>query len=719
MHLEGAHLKRFSVLVATAALFIGTLVTSALPATPGQSETLTYDQYLQGHAKVPATAAADRFIKGQEKLNGRLAPGQGYGKAGCQQELTYEVGDQRQFWVSKNVANTPTGNEQIMATLAAKSEHGYVWVQNEYYIAVPSGTPEGGFVTQSEAEDAAADWDQIYDINRSYFGLEPHQDVVPKNLPPGLPSDWRDADCDPRVHILNFPIDTPGPSLGYIAGYYSSEHEYPNGEGEHESPFSNEAEMFFMNSATLNVGDDTYAGVLAHEFFHMIQFGNDYNEATWVNEGMADIAAVVNGFADVVDGHISAYEDAPDQHLFDWKSDVADYGQAFLFFDYFFNHYGTPEDENTPELEAYGLAKLLTSTRADGKAGIKKVIETRADSMLNQIDPYFHNGSFNKVFKDYLIANFLDAPDAGPGQFGYANRDVSVASAGTADSSADGASVFPYGGEYYDLTGDGGLGAEAQDPVAIIPATEGQPKPKGGKFAWGNRGDEMITWMERRADLSDTTTPTLVFKHWFQIEEDWDYGYVRVSQDAGATYDYLTTTDCGGRATDPNGNNRAVTESGGITGDSAGWQTCSLDLTTYAGGPVLIRFEYDTDQATTEPGWAIDNVKLKDGDETIWRTSKFENKKSLKRWTLDGDGLLKWLPIAPLAKNKPLIQIVNVTGEEISRSVFTRKRFIKGGGLGLKLTRAGVINGDRTILIFSGLTPIATDPFAYNYTIQR
>jgi hypothetical protein len=72
----------------------------------------------------------------------------------------------------------------------------------------------------------------------------------------------------------------------------------------------------------------------------MIQFSNDYNEETWVNEGMADVAAVVNGFGDVVEGHIDSYEEHPDEHLFDWTSDLGDYGQAFLYFDYFFNHYG-------------------------------------------------------------------------------------------------------------------------------------------------------------------------------------------------------------------------------------------------------------------------------------------------------------------------------------------------------------------------------------------
>lgn len=678
-----------------------------------------YDRYLRDHQSVPALKQADRFIASQERSGSRQAPGGDYGKAGCKPTQTYEVGDQRTFWVSQNVANMPQGNKEITATLAAKSDHGYEWVQNEFYVPAPGEAPEGGFVTQGEAQAALEDWEKIYDANRTYFGSEPNPDTVPKNLPPGLPRDWRDADCDKRIHILNFPIDTPGSSLGYIAGYYSSEHEYPNGNGEHESPYSNEAEMFFMNSATLNVGDDTYSGVLAHEFFHMIQFGNDYNEATWVNEGMADIAAEVNGFGDIVQGHIDAYSEDPDQHLFDWKSDVADYGQAFLFFDYLFNHYGAPEKKGTERLEAYGLARLLTRTSADGDKGITKVLRTRGRGLLKRLDPYFRKGNFTKVFKDYLIANYLDLPDAASGQFGYANRDVKVASAGSDDQSPDGSTVYPYGGEYYEVAGEGTLDATVQDPVAIIPAKDGQPAPVGGYFSWSNRADEMITWLQRKADLSGTTAPSLSFKHWYQIEENWDYGYVRVSTDGGNTWEFVTTTDCGGRATDPNGNNRATTESGGITGNSGGWQDCTLDLTTYAGGPVLIRFEYDSDQAVTEPGWAVDDVTLTDGDKTIWATTKFETAKQSRPWKFGGDGLLKWTRIKPEAKNKPLLQVVRVTGDTIKRVALGRRRFEQGSDLGLQLAKAATVSGDKTVIVFSGLTPIATDPYPYTYKINR
>ncbi|MEO8323615.1 MAG: hypothetical protein ABI571_05700, partial [Actinomycetota bacterium] len=261
--------------VACASLVLTTGASASPAPVKANGGILDFNDFLLGHLSYPAVEQADRFIAKQEKAP-RPAPGGDYGTAGCEPETTYEVGDQRTFWTSQQ----QLGNQEESFTLAAKSEHGYVWVQDEFYIPVPVDLPEG-FVSQAEAEAAGADWDAIYVTNRSYFGKEPNPNYDAVNLAPGLPADWRDADCDPRVHILNFPIDLgANTSLGYVAGYFSSEHEYPNGTGEHESPYSNEAEMFFMNSLFLNPGDDTYAGVLAHEFFHMIQFSNDYNEET-------------------------------------------------------------------------------------------------------------------------------------------------------------------------------------------------------------------------------------------------------------------------------------------------------------------------------------------------------------------------------------------------------------------------------------------------------
>ncbi len=705
--------------IAVGAASASLLLISGVSATPAPERAtngrLDLNDHLINHLDYPAVERARRFVASQEG-SPRPAPDSGYGQKGCQPGATYEVGDQRSFWVSQQ----QTGNQEIMATLAAKSKHGYVWVQNEFYVPTLPGIPEDGLVMDDEAQAAAEDWDKIYKTNRSYFGKEPNPKYNAVNLAPGLPKNWRDADCDERVHILNFPIDAPGANgaLGYIAGYFSSEHEYPNGNGEHESPYSNEAEMFFMNSLFLNPGDDTYAGVLAHEFFHMIQFSNDYNEETWVNEGMADIAAVVNGFGDIVEGHVSGYEAEPDQSLKDWSSTVDDYGQAFLFFDYLFNHYGAPENESTERLEAYGLAKLLTRTSADGSAGISKVISSRSKKLKKKLNRYYRKGGFGKVYRDYIVANYLDMPDANVGQFGYSNRDVSVALEGEDDSSAEDATVFPFGADYYEVTGEGTIDTSAEDPVTIIPAQDGQPDPQGGYFAWSNRADEMITWLQREADLTGTTAPSLQFKYWTQIEEDWDYAYVLVSSDDGKTWEYQNTSACGGRATDPNGNNRAVTESGGITGDSGGWQDCALDLTAYADQDILIRWEYDTDQAVTEPGYVVDEVTLKDGETTLWNKTDFETNKAAKSFDFGGDGLNKWLRIKPTAKNKPLIEVLRISGNNVKRLVLTRKKF-NATETGLQMKKPGKVGGERTVIIVSGTTPIATTPFGYSYNIMR
>ena len=482
----------------TATAFAPTSV--AAPARGPQEGAASLDGHLLGHLGYPAVGQAEEFVGRQEQLGERPATtAQGgnarYGREGCKPEKTYKAGDERKFWVSQQQA----GNTQIDAVLASKSRHGYIWVQKEFYLGVDADLPEGGFVTKSEADRAGASWDKIYGVDRRYFGKEPNPAYDAVNLAPGLPKDWRDADCDPRVHILNFPIDAGGTSLSFIAGYFSSEHEYPNGNGEHESPFSNEAEMFFMNSLLLDTGDATYNGVLAHEFFHMIQFSNDYNEETWVNEGMADVAAIVNDFGDVVDGHISDFESEPDQSLIDWSSTLGDYGQAFLFFDYLFNKYGAKEDTSTGKLEAYlPLARILTKTKADGIEGITKVLRKRSATLEGGLPRYFSNGGFAKVYRDWLVANYLDDPSFKSGQFGYNHRDVKVAEADgdeTQEQSDEDTSVHPYGADYYGFTGNGELASEYTDPVAIIPATEGQPEPTGGFFGWGNRGDEMLTWL--------------------------------------------------------------------------------------------------------------------------------------------------------------------------------------------------------------------------------
>ena len=95
---------------------------------------------------------------------------------------------------------------------------------------------------------------------------------------------------------------------------------------------------------------------------------------------------------------------------------------------------------------------------------------------------------------------------------------------------------------------------------------------------------------------------------WYEIEEGWDYAYVEASDDDGRTWHILegqhTTTE------NPSGNAYGP----GYTGSSDEWLRESIDLTPFAGGPVLLRFEYVTDDAVYLDGLLIDDLSIPELD---------------------------------------------------------------------------------------------------------
>jgi len=95
---------------------------------------------------------------------------------------------------------------------------------------------------------------------------------------------------------------------------------------------------------------------------------------------------------------------------------------------------------------------------------------------------------------------------------------------------------------------------------------------------------------------------TLFFWTWYEIEENWDYAYVEVSTDGGATYynipGNITTTY------NPNGGNAG----NGITGNSGGWILAEFPLDAYADSSVMLRFRYKTDGYVLEEGIYIDDI---------------------------------------------------------------------------------------------------------------
>jgi immune inhibitor A len=119
---------------------------------------------------------------------------------------------------------------------------------------------------------------------------------------------------------------------------------------------------------------------------------------------------------------------------------------------------------------------------------------------------------------------------------------------------------------------------------------------------WSNMGDGLDnTLTTKNKVLMPNGSPTLSMNTWYEIETDYDFGFVKVSED-GTTWTYLQsahTVDLGGGVY-------------GLTGDgTALWgATETYDLSAFAGKSVYVQFEYYTDGGVAWRGWEVGNVKV-------------------------------------------------------------------------------------------------------------
>lgn len=123
----------------------------------------------------------------------------------------------------------------------------------------------------------------------------------------------------------------------------------------------------------------------------------------------------------------------------------------------------------------------------------------------------------------------------------------------------------------------------------------------GSYFYYSGSGNNLDNVMYREVDL--TAGATLMAQVNYDIELDWDYAYVVVSTDGGATWNSVPTN----HSTDDNPNGQNFGH--GITGNSGGWVELTADLSGYTGS-VLVGFRYWTDVAVIEPGFMADEVVI-------------------------------------------------------------------------------------------------------------
>jgi hypothetical protein len=571
----------------------------------------------------------------------------------------YEIGDRLPFWVHDTQRNS---NSQITAELVHMTDVAYAWVEVDQPYS---------------RDDLARSIDrfseEVYPAQVEFFGREAN---------PGI-------DNDPRLHILHTTRTGSG-----VAGYYSSADQYSN----LANPFSNEKEMFYINLSWLNGlrNYEAYETVLAHEFQHMIHWANDRNEETWINEGLSEFAQEVVGYPpDTV--FARTFANRPDTQLNTWNESTGDnaehYGSSYLFTHYFAQRFG-------PD-----VTRLLVAQPANGTEGVSEAL---AEAGLDE--------TFETLFADWVVANYVDDPNAlgMDGVYGY--RDFMQApprldkTFDRVPISKQQSTVNNYATDYILLETAGDITIDFAGQASTQLA---RTRPFSGDHAWwSHRGDDSNTRLTREFDLTDIAPGEPVEMEvamWWNIEVDYDYGYVLASRD-GQQWDILpgqsTTTE------NPSGNSFGAAYTGRSVdphdenGDTAApeWRQERFDLSAYAGEEILLRFEYVTDDAVNSSGWLIDDIRIP----AIGYSTDFED--GVDGWQSEG-----WLLTDNRLEQRWLLQVLELQDNILMD--LQRVEVDEDGRAAIAIDDLG--EGRTAVLAISAMAPVTTEPAAYEFNIEQ
>ena len=398
----------------------------------------------------------------------------------------------------------------------------------------------------------------------------------------------------------------------YVAGYFSASEDAENNKN-----------MMHIDSYDWanRTGPDTtrpylYESVFAHEFQHLIHFDQDPDEPSWVDEAMADLAGFLCGYGHP-SGHIAYYMVYhPMTSLTFWGGGLEDYGASYLFGLYLYEQYG-----------GASFISALVQEQGNGIEGIENTLAAFG----------YRRETFDEVFNDWTIANYVDDTEKAGGKYGYESLEI-----GTGDTwgysieyalsnfwwGNPGETPFavssnwfygiepqPYTAHYFrfnnEKTADASIDGEN---VSGTPAYSGTYEWYSDAEAWAWRS------FYQTFDIP-AGGATLNFSTFYEIEEDWDYGYVEVydhntgewyTLDAPGTVDYVAHAQ--DNFNTPPGREPSDYEAAGrwhaFTGYSGGWIPVSMDLSPFAGHTIDLYFRTWQDGAFTLQMMYVDDISI-------------------------------------------------------------------------------------------------------------
>jgi hypothetical protein len=349
-------------------------------------------------------------------------------------------------------------------------------------------------------------------------------------------------------------------------------------------------------------------GVFAHEYQHLLEHHEDPDESDWLDEGLAEWARSLTGYADpdrpvselgyekhtqCFLGNLRELDGGPENSLTVWGDggDInCDYGAVYSFMERLHERFGTR------------LMTALHRGDENGLAGLQEALGRRGTAQ--EVVHDWAAGLARRVNWDNPHA--YTAPGAPPNGSDFVRL-------------RDATGRYLRAKDLRSLTFDGAGSLPGRPVQWVVDPTP----PNGGPAALysgaGNNLDRTIV----RSLTVPAAGASLTFQAQWNVEEDasggWDFTFVQVSTDGGATY---RSIPCTSSRFDASPNARPVMRENlpGYTAYSGGWRSEACDVTAFAGQGILVAFRHLTDgsvagdpddpAATIPPGFWLRDVRL-------------------------------------------------------------------------------------------------------------
>ena len=211
-----------------------------------------------------------------------------------------------------------------------------------------------------------------------------------KDIAEGVFGQPPDIDHNGKVFLLLIDVRDdfiPDSSDTYIAGYFDPLDQSLQG---------NRADIIYLDTypALMNGYDTQFTlSILAHEYQHLIHYGQDPQEELWINEGLSELAPVLMGLPH---RDFTSYLANTNVRLDRFENELADYARCGLFFLYSWVQLGT------------SFIRELVQQDDTGIEGIENTL-TRHNDL-----------SFDSLVLNWHRANFIQGQD----KLGYGSKYV-------------------------------------------------------------------------------------------------------------------------------------------------------------------------------------------------------------------------------------------------------------------------------------------------------